>query len=398
MRILIFYQYFTTPKGSWGTRIYEFSKEWIKQGHEVTVVTSIYSKSDLEAKNFLETQYFDDIEVKIINIKIDNKQPKLKRVYTFLMYSIISSWYALRLKADLVIASSGPITVGLPGLIAKYFTKKKLVYEIRDLWPEIPIELGIIKNSTIKYFARELEKNLYKNASLVVGLSEGMKDYVVSKFGHKNVISVTNAANLKLFSSKKKFPNIQKLKKDDFYVIYTGNIGEVNNSFWLVDTARILKKRHKDDIKIVLVGEGQQKEQILEIKDKESLHNLIYFDLMKKEDLVAYIQYAKASLVPLRPNPILDTSSPNKFFESLAAGVPVIQTTNGWIKDYVSVHNVGFTVDGSRPEALAELLIRLKNDEKQLLFIKANAKKRATLDFDQTILANKYLEALKKLC
>ena len=145
MKILIFYQYFTTPKGSWGTRIYEFSKQWVKKGHDVTVVTSIYSKSDLKATNLIETQIIEGINVKVINIKIDNKQPVVKRILTFIIYSIISSWYALILKADVVIASSGPITVGIPGLISKIFTKKKLVYEVRDLWPEVPIAVGIIK-------------------------------------------------------------------------------------------------------------------------------------------------------------------------------------------------------------------------------------------------------------
>ncbi|GAB1857448.1 glycosyltransferase family 4 protein [Flavobacteriaceae bacterium MHTCC 0001] len=397
MKILIFYQYFTTPQGSWGTRIYEFAKEWVKKGHEVTVVTSIYSKSDIKANKFIDTQFFDGIEVKIINIKIDNKQPKLKRIYTFLAYSLISCWYALTLKTDIAIASSGPITVGLPGLAAKFFTKKKLVYEVRDLWPETPIELGVIKNSFIKYCARKLEKILYKNALLVVGLSEGMKDYISSKFNHNNVIAITNAANLKLFSTKKKFPKTNKLSKDDFYVIYTGNIGEVNNSFWLVNASRILKKTNHNNIKIVLIGDGQQKEQILSIIEKEDLNNLIHFDLMKKEDLVTFIQYAKASLVPLKPNPILDTSSPNKFFESLAAGVPIIQTTNGWIKDYIDEYKIGYTVDGSKPKLLAELLIELYNEQEKLKIMKSKAKERAVLDFDQIFLANKYLQSLEDL-
>ena len=98
MKILIFYQYFTTPKGSWGTRIYEFSKEWVKQGHDVTVITSIYSKSDLKATKFIETQTIEGIKVKVINIKIDNKQPIIKRITSFILYSIIASWYALKIK------------------------------------------------------------------------------------------------------------------------------------------------------------------------------------------------------------------------------------------------------------------------------------------------------------
>lgn len=397
MKILIFYQYFTTPKGSWGTRIYEFSKEWVKQGHEVTIVTSIYSKSDLKASKFIETQIIEGIKVKVLNIKIDNKQPITKRIFSFILYSIISTWYALTLKSDVAIASSGPITVGIPGLISKIFTKKKLVYEVRDLWPEVPIALGIIQNTLIKKIAFYFEKKLYANASLVVGLSPGIRDHIKDNFNHKNVISVTNSANLNLFGEKKYLPNNNLLNKNDFYGIYTGNIGKINNSFWLVNAARNLKKKNIKNIKIVLIGDGQLKSEITSIIKKEKLSNLIHFDLMPKERLVPFIQNANVSFVPLSPNPILDTSSPNKFFESLAAGVPVIQTTKGWIKDYIEINNVGFNLDGGNSESLSELLIKLKNNPEILDEMKQNSKKCSVRDFDQIELSDLYLSSLLKL-
>ena len=396
MKILIFYQYFTTPKGSWGTRIYEFSKEWVNKGHEVTVVTSIYSKSDLKAVKFIENQIFEGIKVKVLNIKIDNKQPIIKRIFSFILYSIISSWYAFTLKADIVISSSGPITVGIPGLISKIFSKKKLVYEVRDLWPEVPIEVGVIKNVFLKKVAYFFEKKLYENASLVVGLSPGIRDHIINNFNHKNVISVTNSANLNLFGEKKYFDD-NILNENDFYGIYTGNIGEINNSFWLVDAARNLKNKNIENIKIVLIGDGQLKSEIISIIKKEKLINLIHFDLMPKERLVPYIQNANVSFVPLSPNPILDTSSPNKFFESLAAGVPVIQTTKGWIKDYIEINNVGFNLEGNDSESLSELLIKLKNNPKILDEMKQNSRKCAVRDFDQIALSDLYLSSLLKL-
>ncbi len=397
MKILIFYQYFSTPKGAWGTRIYEFSKHWVEKGHQVTVVTSVYSKSDIEAKKFIETQNIDGIKVKVLNIKIDNKQPKIKRIFTFLLYSIISSWYAITLKSDIVIASSGPITVGLPGLISKYIGRKKFVYEVRDLWPEVAIELGVIKNKLIKKIAYFFEKLLYKNASLVVGLSKGMKDYIIENFNHKNVISITNSANLKLFSTTKDFIENTKINENDFYGIYTGNIGEVNNSMWLVNTARILKKRKREDIKILLIGDGQQKEAICNIIEEERLTNLIHFDLMPKYKLVAFIQHAKVSFVPLKATPVLDTSSPNKLFESIAAATPVIQTTNGWIKEYLQENKIGFTLDANSPSSLADLLVNLSEKENNLKEMRERAMECAKRDFDQKKLADKYLLALQKI-
>lgn len=397
MKILIFYQYFSTPKGSWGTRIYEFSKEWVKQGHDVTVVTSLYSKSDLKATKFIETQIIEGIEVKVINIKIDNKQPIIKRITSFILYSIIASWYGLKIKADIAIASSGPITVGLPGLISKIFSNKKLVFEARDLWPEAPIELGVIKNAFIIRVAYFFEKFIYENASLIIGLSPGIRDEIKSNFNHKNVISITNSANLDLFGEKKIFQKNGILNQKDFYAIYTGNIGEVNNSYLLVNAARNLKMKNIDNIKIVLIGDGQLKENIIEIIKKENLTNLIHFDLMSKENLVAFVQHANVSLVPLKSNSILDTSSPNKLYESLAAGVPIIQTTRGWIKNYLDVNKVGFSIDGNNSESLSDLLIELKNNPELIEEMKINAKTCAQRDFDQISLSDFYLSSLLKV-
>ena len=220
MKILYFYQYFATSKGSWGTRIHEFTREWVKKGHEVTVVTSVYSKSDISASKFIDTQYFDGVKVIIINVRIDNRQSFLKRIFSFLTYSLISCWYALTYPAQVVIASSGPITVGIPGLIAKVFRGRKLVFESRDLWPDGAIELGIIKNPLMIKAARWFEKFCYSSSDLIVALSIGMEKEILSKAPNRNVITVTNAANIALFSTPRPFPATSGIIPKS-YAIYT---------------------------------------------------------------------------------------------------------------------------------------------------------------------------------
>lgn len=394
MRILYFYQYFSTPNGSWGTRVYEFAKDWVKEGHEVTVVTSIYSKSDLNAEKLLETQYFEGIKVKVINVEINNKQSVLKRIFSFLSYSFFAIFYALTIRTDVVVASSGPITVGLPGLVAKWLRGKKLVFETRDLWPDGAIELKVITNKVVIAVAKLFEKVCYASSSLIVALSPGMKNHIIRNSRHKNVISVTNAANLELFD-----PVNHDLKQIDYgpgsYAIYTGNIGEVNNSYWLFNAALSLRDKSREDIRIVLVGDGQQKQELMEKAKEQKLSNLIFRDLMPKKDLVQYVLNSKVSLVPLKGLPILDTSSPNKFFESLAGGVPVIQNTQGWMKDFLEEHQVGYTADPNDPEGLADLLIDLfdQDDHK----IRSRARQVAVEEFDQHKLSSKYLTAIEKL-
>ncbi len=394
MKIVYFYQYFSTPKGSWGTRVYDFASEWVKQGHEVTVVTSVYAKSDLKANAFLDTQVMEGITLKIINVSIDNRQSFLKRIWSFLLYAICSCWYAVTLPADMVIASSGPITVGLPGLIARYVRGRTLVFETRDLWPEGAIELGILKNKTIIKLAYWFEKKCYKASKLIVSLSTGMKQYIEAHHQHPNVIAVTNAANIPLFSTPVPF-NGKGVLLPQHYAIYTGNIGEVNNSKWLLDAAFYLKQKGREDIKMVLVGEGQQREMLEAEAKLKGISNFIRWGLMPKQDLVGLVQNALVSLVPLKGTPVLDTSSPNKFFESLAAGVPVIQNTNGWMKDFLTEHQVGYTLPPDEPEQLADLLIHLKGSPDKVKQMGSRASQIAAQEFDKTYLANKMLKALE---
>jgi glycosyltransferase involved in cell wall biosynthesis len=395
MKILYFYQYFSTPGGSWGTRVYEFTREWVKQGHEVTVVTSLYSKSDLKAERLIEDQVFDGIKVKVLNIKIDNKQPFLKRIWTFIAFSLLASWYALTVRTDVIVASSGPITVGIPGLIGKYLRRRKLVFETRDLWPEGAIELGVIQNPVLKKIAYWFEKRCYNASSLIVSLSPGMKSYIEKNHGHPNVISVTNAANIEMFSDKTTFPN--SVLKPHKYAIYTGNIGGVNNSYWLYNAAKSLKAKGREDIKIVLVGEGQQREDLERLSEEEGVDNFIRMGLMPKKNLIPYVQYAMVSLVPLKDSPVLNTSSPNKFFESLAAGVPVVQNTSGWMKTFLEDNEVGFTLNPNDPEELANLLLELDKKPELLKRMGDKASLIAEKQFDKDILARKMIKAIEKI-
>jgi glycosyltransferase involved in cell wall biosynthesis len=390
MKILYFYQYFSTPKGSWGTRVYEFAKDWVADGHEVIVVSSIYSKSDLRAEKWVEDQVIDGIHVKVLNVRIDNKQSFLKRIWSFVAYAFLSSYYALTVKADIVVASSGPITAWLPGLLARYFRGRKLILEARDLWPEGAIELGIIKNPLVKKLAYTFENLSYQAAQGIVGLSPGMQTHIATKAPQKPVISVTNAANIELFARKNVFTHPYLIPEK--YAIYTGNIGEVNNSRWLLEAAKVLQARGRSDIKILLIGEGQQREQLVKEAKEANLSNFIHMGLMPKSELVPLIQHAMASLVPLKGTPVLDTSSPNKFFESLAAGVPVIQNTQGWMKDFLEVHQIGFTLDPNDPEALANLLIELDARPSIKESIGERAKVLAAELFDKKILAQKMLD------
>jgi glycosyltransferase involved in cell wall biosynthesis len=393
MRIIYFYQFFTTPKGSYGTRVYEFTKEWVDLGHQVTVVTSVFYKSDVKASGLIDVQYIDGIKLIIINIKTSNKNSFLKRVLGFLSYSLISSYFAFTEKFDVVISSSPPISVGIPGLIAKLFRSKKLVFEVRDLWPEAPIALGFLKNRYLKRFFYSFEAYCYKKADLIIGLSPGIKENIEKRFEYEKIISVTNSVNFDLF--KNKFKNIPEFLIGKKYAIYTGNIGEVNNSELLFRAAVKLKNMGRKDIIIVLVGDGQIKDQLMMKSNK--VETILFLDPVPKTELFGLVKNSFCSLIPLADISILNTSSPNKLFESMAAKVPVIQTTNGWIKQMLEKVNCGFTIDPSNESILVEKLIYLVDNIKVSKEMGLNGFLYANDHFDKTKLSKTIINAISEL-
>ena len=394
MKILYFYQYFSTSEGAWGTRVYEFAKHWVSLGHQVSVVTSVYAKSDLKGEGLVGRQQVEGIDLHVINIRIDNKQSKGRRIITFIQYAVISSWYALTMKADVVIASSGPITVGIPGLVARWIRRRKLVFEARDLWPEGAVKLGILKGPLTIRVAYGFERLCYKSSRAIIGLSPGIQLDIQKRFPELRVECVTNAVNISLFSSLEAEPH--DLVKGA-YAIYFGNLGEVNNSNYLLDAASDLIKRGRTDISIVLIGDGQLRVALKERAVKQNLVNVRFYDLMPKSKLVGYVRNALASVIPLKPLPVFDTSSPNKLFESLAAGIPLIQTSQGWIKTFVEEHKVGFTVDGHHPADLADKLVFLKDNPEVAAKMGREASRVAARFFDKDYLAEKMLNILKSV-
>ncbi|MCB0988156.1 MAG: glycosyltransferase family 4 protein [Acidimicrobiales bacterium] len=394
MRIVYFHQFFSTPKGSWGTRVYEFCKDWAAAGHDVTVVTSTFAKSDLVTTKLVEDQEFEGFKVKVIDLKMNNKESVAKRIRSFVVYAALCSWYAVTLRADVVITSSGPITIGIPALAARWLRRRKLVFEVRDLWPDGAIEMGLLQNRTVQRAAYALEAACYRSADHIVCLSPGMVDNIVGRFGVTEISSITNAADLDLFGTPREAASLPPVFDTHKVAIYTGNIGQVNNSDLLLRAARLLNDRGRDDISIVLVGDGQLKDELVAERDRLGLTNLVFCDLMPKVELVALIQRSFVSLVPLRGQPILDTSSPNKLYESLAAGLPVIQNTKGWIRDLLSDNDCGFTVDPTDETDLADRLEQLADDPDLTARMGANGRALAEREFDQDILSQRYLDVL----
>jgi glycosyltransferase involved in cell wall biosynthesis len=394
MKILYFYQYFTTPKGSWGTRVYEFARRWVKAGDTVTVVTSVYDKSDLMPTGLISRFDVDGITVRVINIRLSNKQGFSQRLFTFVAYAFLASWYALVLPADVVVSSSGPITVGIPGLVAHYFRRLPFVFEVRDLWPEGAIQLGIIRNPLVIQIAKFMEKRCYLAASKIVALSEGMAEWIRQTYGFQHIEVIPNASDNELFGTLRQNSFLQSVHEGKKLILYTGTMGAMNNCWQIIKMAEYLQAQGEDGIEVILIGDGKEKSAQEAYVQKEGIKNIHFLGILPKEDVATWLNHACCTLMVFRAVPCLDTVSPNKMFDAFAAGIPVIQTTQGWIKELLAREHCGITVPADDPEAMAGAVMQMARDHRIRETMAANARRVARDLFDRDLLATKMRQVL----
>jgi len=389
MKILYFYQYFTSPKGSWGTRVYEFARRWVKAGDSVTVITSVYDKSDLKPTQLISQFDVEGIDVRVINVKLSNKHGFAMRVFTFLAYAVIASWYALVLPADVVISSSGPITVAIPGMVAHYIRKRPWVFEVRDLWSEGAIELGIITNPILIKIVRFFEQTCYAAATKIVALSPGMANWITETYNYQNIEVIPNASDRQLFGTTPPNITLPPFTENKKLILYTGTMGQINNCWQIIKMGEYLQEIGENNLEIVLIGDGKEKAELEAYTQKKDIKNIHFLGILPKEEIVIWLQKAYCALIVFRDIPCLNTVSPNKMFDAFAAGVPIIQTTQGWIKELLLKEDCGLTVMPDDPQAMANAVLKLVNDEQLRNTQAANAKRIAKELFDRDLLAQK---------
>jgi glycosyltransferase involved in cell wall biosynthesis len=396
VKITYLYQYFGTPAGSWSTRVYELTRRWVEEGHEVTVITSPYTKSDINTNRFIDRRLIDGINVIIINSGDNNLLPTWKRILKALIFALASCYIHIRTKTDITIASSGPITIGFPALIGKWFSKKKFIFEVRDLWPIGAIELGLINNKTLANIGLYIEKICYNNSECVVPCSEGMSLNIKERFPDISTLVIPNASDVKLFKSKKyfTFPDwFDPLKKT---FIYAGSIGFMDSCMEIVHGLN--ESINKSNIQVIIFGKGSEEFELRNEINRLKLDNQIkVLALVPKSELVAWYQISIASFVLFKNFNVLSTSSPNKMFDSFAAGVPIIQNTTGWIKDLVDENICGFNIESNNPKSMALAIDSIFENDTLQKKMSNNAFLLANQRFNRDNLADEYLKKLVSL-
>lgn len=395
MRILYLHQYFNTRSDAGGTRPYEFARYLVQMGHQVTILTAASGqKADQSSASSYQV---DGIDVVAINAGYKDHVAAThmsypQRIINFLYFAIVSTWVGLRLpKADLVFASSTPLTIGIPGLIISKLRRIPLVFEVRDLWPEAPVQIGALKSPLQIGLARWLERTIYHNSAHIVALSPGMQEGVMATGIPANrVTMIPNASDIDLFSPTVDGSEFrQKLNLNGhFTCVYFGTMGEANGLNFVLDAAAELKNRQVSDVVIVLQGDGKERPMLQKRCQSEKLDNVIFADRVPKQDVPKVVTGSNVAMTIFKNLPIFTTNSPNKMFDSLAAGRPVLVNMPGWMQELVEENRAGVFVQPDNPKDFADKLIYLRDNPALCAEFGRNARQLAEDKFARHKLAD----------
>lgn len=402
MKIFYFHQYFTTPDGATGTRSYEFAKYLVEHGHDVTVIcgSSEILKSGLsgEFREGKREGYVDGIRIMELDIAYPFRAGLVKRGLVFFRYAVRSISIALKGDYDLIFASSTPLTAALPGIAARLLRRKPFVFEVRDLWPELPREAGIVRNPIILKAMDLLEWISYRSANFCIGLSPGIVKGIVRRgVDPSRVVMIPNGCDLDLFTPDKtgaKRP--EAAAEGDFLAVFSGAHGILNGLNAVLDAAAELHRRGRIDIKLLFIGDGKLKPELVHRAQTEKLKNCIFLDSVPKSELVNLHKGADIGMMILSNVPAFYYgTSPNKFFDYISSGLPVVNNYPGWLSDLIQENNCGIAVPPENPKAFADALEYLAGNRKMLHQMGKNARSLAEQMFDREKLAQNFLDVLE---
>lgn len=398
MKVIYFHQHFSTPKGSAGIRSYEMARRLLARGHKVTMVCGSYGGGETGlTKPFVGGRRcgtVDGIDIIEFDLSYSNADGFVKRGLTFMKFAWRSTGLAFTEKYDVLFATTTPLTAGIPGIFARWLRGKPFVFEVRDLWPELPRAMGVIRNPLVLGAMSMLEWASYRSAHRLVGLSPGIEEGIAHRgVPRDRITSVPNGCDLGIFAGEVQPWRPAEVSVTDFMAVFAGTHGMANGLDAVLNAASKLKSRGREDVKLVLIGQGKLKAGLQARAAREGLNNVVFHDPVNKAKLAGLMAATDLGLQILANVPAFYYgTSPNKFFDYIAAGLPVLNNYPGWLTEMITKHRCGFSVPPDNPVALADALEQAAADRDALKAMGQRGRALAETQFDRIKLADRWVD------
>lgn len=400
MRIVYIHQHFATTKSATGTRSYEMAQRLMQRGHQVTMICGALELSDFtrDLKERVTRLDVDGIDVRCVNQPYANKMGFYQRMWAFLRFAQTAQRVAMDVKPDLIFATSTPLTVGIPAMRASRRLRVPFVFEVRDLWPELAVALEVVRSRALIKAARWLERKTYFSAKRIIALAPGMKEGICETgYPAERVTIVPNGCDLDLFRPSEVRTTRDDLGGDDFKLVFTGAHGLANGLDAVIDAAAELKRRGERGVKFVMIGHGREKARLIERTRTEDLGAyVIWKDLMPKRELAALLPQLDAGMMILKNvKGFYYGTSPNKFFDYIASGMPVLNNYPGWLAGMIEESNCGRVVPPDDPAAFADAVCWMRDHRDECRAMGRRARQLAEARFGRDTLGERFVDTIE---
>ena len=405
MKIAYVHQYFKRPTDVGSSRSFEQARRMVQAGHEVHIITSDLTRDGGVHAEWV-TEEVDGIHVHWYPNRYDNRMNFRERLQAFARFAAVSTWRTRSIRPDLVFATSTPLTVAIPGILATVLPRRPLVFEVRDLWPELPIAMGALSNPVLRWIAVQMEQIVYAHSEKIVALSPGMTDSIRRKVEDPDsVVTVPNASDVDLFevdpelAARWRRESLTDIPTTSHIALYAGTVGVANDVGFLVNVAGYLQKLSpKREAVILVMGDGAELDQVREKAGNLGVLGETFFvhPPVPKQDIPLAYAASRVALSVLADIPLLQTSSPNKVFDGFAAGRPVVTNYGGWIADTLKESKAGVSLEGRDPQAFAQQLLRIAGDDKLFDSMAESSLSLGRFTFDRNRLASIVLKSVEE--
>ncbi len=386
MKVLILHQHFRTPASGGALRSYYLARALADNGFQPIVVTA--GDHPNHKKVMLE-----NIEINYLPIPYYNAFGFWKRVRSFLRFA----WRSVQLAKTfedvrICYAISVPLTTGVAAWWLKRTKKIPYMFEVGDLWPDAPIAMGYVRNSFLKMFLFRLERFIYSEAKAVVALSSAIKSSIELKVPGITIHMISNMADTDFYEKQPENSDLvqQYGLKNKFVVSYIGAVGVANGLDYFIECARASEKEDLN-VHFVICGEGallsRHKDSVARLK----LSNFSFIPFADRSGVRDLLNIADAIFVSYKPYAILETGSPNKYFDGLAAGKLILINFGGWIKQEIDSERCGAYINRQQPGDFVRVIRPFLNDRALLERYQHAARNLALSKYSRKMLSRNFV-------
>ncbi len=403
MKILLINQAFVSPNEPGHTRHFEMGQFLRSRGHELVIVASDLNyqtgQRTVERAGLFTEQIIDGVRILRAYIYPALHRSYFWRIISFFSFMFSSVWTALTVKdADIIMGTTPPIFQAVSAWFVALIRRKPFLLEVRDLWPEFGVSMGVLTNPVLITLGRWLEKFLYAQATHILVNSPAYKEYMIAKGVLENKVTfIAYGTDVDMFNPQVDGSSIRKELKleEKFVVLYAGALGQANDVDTILRAAQRLNG--EDKIRFVLFGDGKERPRLQSEAEQMKLSNVVFAGVRAKKDMPLIVASADVCLAILQDVPMFRTTYPNKVFDYMAAGRATVLVIDGVSRTLIESSDGGVYVQPGNDELLAKTILELSLDSQRVKQMGVNARGYLVRHLDRRDKLNETFELLMKL-